>query len=571
MYFLALAADYDGTLAHHGVVDRQTCEALRQLKQSGRRLLLVTGRELPHLKAIFPELNIFDRVVAENGALVYDPRTQEERLIAEPPPDLFVQQLKRRGVAPISVGRSIVATWEPHETTVLEVIRELGLELQIIFNKGAVMVLPAGINKAAGLAAALSDLDISAHNVVAVGDAENDHAFLSKCGCAAAVANALPMVKAESDIRLAGDHGRGVIELIDRIEREDARIVPPSRHGILCGVDRAGAEVFLQPYHGSTLIAGRSGSGKSTFAIALTERMADKNYEFCVFDPEGDYKDLKRAVAVGDASSTPLAADAIKILGEAGSNVVVNTQTMLVPARGAFLSTLLPRVSHLRARTGRPHWLVIDEAHQILPAGEDVQPRLGDMPAAILITLHPEWISRELLHSVEVVVAFGRDAAEILQAFAAATGRPAPEAISPPRDGEFLFWPCAGDDCPCPVRAVRPRQAHIRHAGKYAHGDVGPVHAFYFRGPDGALHARAHNLTSFLTVARRLDDRVWERHLRSGDYQAWFRDVIKDEDLARETAEVQADTRLDPQQSRDLIGEAVRRRYAIPAIASARC
>jgi hypothetical protein len=426
------------------------------------------------------------------------------------------------------------------------------------------MVLPAGINKAAGLVAALSDLDLSAHNVVAVGDAENDHAFLSKCGCAAAVANALPMVKEAADIRLAGDHGRGVIELIERIEHEDARIVPLSRHGILCGLDRTGAEVYLQPYHGSTLIAGRSGTGKSTFAIALTERMADKSYEFCVFDPEGDYKDLRHAVAVGDASATPLATDAIKILGEAGSNVVVNAQAMPVPARSTFLSALLPRISRLRARTGRPHWLVVDEAHQILPAGEDSQPRLSDIPAAILITLHPEWISREMLQTVEVVIAFGRDAPGILHAFARAATLPAPAVISPPNDDEFLFWRCAGSECPCPVRAVGPRQAHVRHAGKYTHGDVGPVHSFYFRDADGALQARAHNLTSFLAAADKLDDRIWESHLREGDYAAWFRDVLKDEELARETEDVQADMSLDARQTRKLVGEAVRRRYAIP-------
>jgi hypothetical protein len=34
------------------------------------------------------------------------------------------------------------------ETTVLETIRDLGLELQVIFHKGAVMVLPTGANKA---------------------------------------------------------------------------------------------------------------------------------------------------------------------------------------------------------------------------------------------------------------------------------------------------------------------------------------------------------------------------------------------------------------------------------------
>jgi HAD superfamily hydrolase (TIGR01484 family) len=209
LYFLALAADFDGTIAHHGVVHPDTCGALQRLKETGRRLILVTGRELPSLQKAFPELAIFDLVVAENGALLYEPATRKENLIAPAPPAIFVEQLKQRNVTPLSVGHSIVATWEPNETTVLEVIRELGLELQIIFNKGAVMILPPGMNKATGLAAALAQLELSPHNVVGVGDAQNDHAFLHSCGCAAAVANALPPVKEAADIRLAGDHGAG--------------------------------------------------------------------------------------------------------------------------------------------------------------------------------------------------------------------------------------------------------------------------------------------------------------------------------------------------------------------------
>jgi hydroxymethylpyrimidine pyrophosphatase-like HAD family hydrolase len=89
--------------------------------------------------------------------------------------------------------------------------------LQIIFNKGAVMVLPAGINKASGLVAALAHLRLSPLNVVGIGDAENDHAFLSACGCAVGVANALPIVKAGADIVAAAPRGEGVAETIRRI------------------------------------------------------------------------------------------------------------------------------------------------------------------------------------------------------------------------------------------------------------------------------------------------------------------------------------------------------------------
>src|SRR5262249_49248088 len=156
---------------------------------------------------------------------------------------------------PISVGRVIVATWEPHETTVLATIRDLGLELQVIFNKGAVMILPAGVNKASGLAHALEKMELSPHNAVAVGDAENDHALLALCECSAAVSNALPTLKEAADIVTNADHGAGVVELIDELLHDDLASRDPNltRHHILLGTDDQGSEVRISP-HGETVL-----------------------------------------------------------------------------------------------------------------------------------------------------------------------------------------------------------------------------------------------------------------------------------------------------------------------------
>src|SRR5436309_15493066 len=109
MRYLALAADFDGTLAHDGRVDRPTLAALARLRASGRRLLLVTGRELDELLATFPEIGLFDRVVAENGALLYDPATKAARILAPAPPPALLDELRRRGL-PFSAGRPVVAT-----------------------------------------------------------------------------------------------------------------------------------------------------------------------------------------------------------------------------------------------------------------------------------------------------------------------------------------------------------------------------------------------------------------------------------------------------------------------------
>src|SRR5438477_4053049 len=143
MRYTAVALDFDGTIAHDSEVPGTVVEGLKRLKETGRKVLLVTGRELPELLSIFKGIGIFDRVVAENGALLYRPHSGERVELGEPPPPKLVEMLLARGV-PISVGQSIIATVEPHETVVLETIRALGLERPVIFNKGAVMILPPG-------------------------------------------------------------------------------------------------------------------------------------------------------------------------------------------------------------------------------------------------------------------------------------------------------------------------------------------------------------------------------------------------------------------------------------------
>lgn len=224
MMIAAFALDYDGTLATDGRVADATSAALQRLKASGAKLLLVTGRELPDLQQVFPRHELFDVIVAENGALLYWPARREQRLLAPAAPQALLQALKRERVQPLSVGRSIIATGRPNESKVLEAIRQSNLEWHIVFNKDAVMVLPSGVNKASGLAAALDALELSALNVLAVGDAENDHALLAACGYRVAVANAVEALKREADIVTAEPNGPGIVELIERFLHDPARL-----------------------------------------------------------------------------------------------------------------------------------------------------------------------------------------------------------------------------------------------------------------------------------------------------------------------------------------------------------
>ena len=110
MRYLVLATDYDGTLAHDGVTDADTVAAIDRFRAAGGRPILVTGRELPDLQRTFDRLDLFDRVVAENGGLLYDPATKRERMLGPASDPRLVELMRARAVTPLSVGRTIIAT-----------------------------------------------------------------------------------------------------------------------------------------------------------------------------------------------------------------------------------------------------------------------------------------------------------------------------------------------------------------------------------------------------------------------------------------------------------------------------
>jgi hydroxymethylpyrimidine pyrophosphatase-like HAD family hydrolase len=570
MRYHALAADYDGTLAHHGRIDDETWGALRRLRDSGRKLVMVTGRQIEDLFEIVPHPDVFDRIVAENGALIYDPAAKETRPTSDiEPPARFVEALRRRGVAPIAVGHTIVATWEPHEDTVLHVIRELGLELQVIFNKGAVMVLPSGVNKATGLAAALLELGLSAHNVVGVGDAENDHALLQACECGAAVANATAALKERADLVLEGGHGAGVRELIDRLLADDLAGVAPSlgRHHLLLGKTDHG-EVTIDPYEANLLICGTSGGGKSTITNGLLERLCKRGYQYAIVDPEGDYATDERAVVLGAPKRAPLVSEIMDVVKHPSEHVVANLLGIAVDHRPEFFAQLLPALSDLRTRTGRPHWVVLDEAHHLLPAGW--QPA-GDLPlrphGTIYVTVHPERVAASVLATINTVIAIGEGPARTLRDLCAARGIAPPAMIPEDRKlpaGQALYWRVGGPEAV--VVQIEPTKTEMtRHSRKYMEGNLGRDRAFYFRGPQGKLKLKAHNLQLFLHLADGVDDDTWMFHLRGGDYSLWLRTQVKDVELAGEVERIERDASLSAPDSRAAVRAAVDKRYTLPA------
>src|SRR6266545_666950 len=208
-HFRAIAVDYDGTLTANDRPDPLVLEALAATRRERRRLILVTGRILAELEQVFPEVrDCFDAIVAENGAVVWQPGGGVRTVV--PPVSVALEEaLCLRGI-PVHRGQVLLATGAMYDQTILQEITQLGLEDQLIHNRSALMVLPPGITKGTGLLEALSDLGISHHSTIGVGDAENDHSLLDACELGVAVANAVPGLKERADVVLAEPDGSGV-------------------------------------------------------------------------------------------------------------------------------------------------------------------------------------------------------------------------------------------------------------------------------------------------------------------------------------------------------------------------
>jgi phosphoglycolate phosphatase (TIGR01487 family) len=443
MRYTAVALDFDGTIAHDSEVPAHVVDGLRRLKETGRKVLLVTGRELPELLAIFKPIDLFDRVVAENGALLYRPHNGERVELGEPPPPKLVEALRAKGV-PISVGHSIIATVEPHETVVLNTIRELGLERPVIFNKGAVMILPPGINKASGLKAALQELGLSARNLVAAGDAENDHALLDSAEYSVAVANAITTLKEAADRVTREPRGDGVLELVADLVEHDLRNAPPKRErrALCIGKDATGKDITVPPAGVSMLVTGGHGSGKSSFTRRILERLCTAGYQFCVLDGRGEYLDFQPAVVFGTQETAPDPFEILTALEKPDLQAVVCLAAVMPQRRAAFFEKLNFELRTLREKTGRPHWLVIDEAQELTPRMETMSTD-GEPPAenAIYVTSDPSAIDPRIVASVQVVAVRGANARQSLEAVAGAlpSDRP-PEPLRAPGESEALVW-----------------------------------------------------------------------------------------------------------------------------------
>jgi hydroxymethylpyrimidine pyrophosphatase-like HAD family hydrolase len=568
-----LACDYDGTIADEGRLAPDTIAMLARVRESGRKLFLVTGRMLDDLKSVCPDVDrIFDLVVAENGGLLYAPDRREVRRLGDAPEPALIEALQRRGV-PFDLGSSILATTAAYSEAALAAIRETGVERSLVFNKGALMLLPGGVTKGTGLNAALDTVQLSARNLAGVGDGENDHAFLSMCECACAVADAVAALRERADVVAAGPGSRGAIEFIERhVLRDLADLAPRlTRHTIKIGEDLAGAPVGVGAHCTHLLVVGPSATGKTTLTAALVEQLVEAGRTACLIDPEGDYHSLvefQRVIVMGGKGehALPTPDELAQLLGRPGESLVLDLSALSRPEKVTYATKVLATANAVRGTRGMPHWLVIDEAHHIFPP--DGSQAMELLPAGAesfcLITLGVEDLPREITERVNTVAstdldAFRKATERVFGRYVHGLGLPTGTPLE--RGESAIAW--RDPDRPAVRFRVSPRRVeHRRHIRKYTEGELPPDRSFFFRGPDNAMNLRAANLVRFVELADGVGDPTWAHHLRTGEYSGWVREMIKDPELAAEIQELER-ANLPPAESRQRVLDAIRRRYAV--------
>jgi energy-coupling factor transporter ATP-binding protein EcfA2 len=369
-----------------------------------------------------------------------------------------------------------------------------------------------------------------------------------------------------------GDHGNGAIELIDQLIADDLASYSEELaiRDLAIGLDDRGQDVKIPAYGVSVLIAGPSGSGKSTTTTSLLERLVEKEYQFCVIDPEGDYEVFEAAVTIGTGEREPSTQEVLQVSNSPGQNVVVNLVGQKLSDRPDFFARLTPQLLGHRDQLGRPHWLIVDEAHHLLPPSWKMGTTFAaSVDRAVYITVHPDQLHPDVLKSVGIVIAVGPRPQETLDLYCKTQNVPAPRL--PPEEtpnGTVYLWDRRHSEPPRRVQIVPNKTERRRHIRKYAEGVLPPERSFYFRGPKSKLNLRAQNLILFLQLADGVDDETWMHHLKQRDYSQWFRDCIKDDSLACEADAIEHERRATAEETRLRIREAIEKRYTLPATGS---
>jgi len=545
-YFRAVAMDFDGTLTSGGRPADDVLDAIAETRAAGRRAILVTGRILTELRAVFPDVDHwFDAIVAENGAVTSG--TRGRRRLAAPVDPRVHRALQQQGHE-VRAGLVLLACRAEADVDALAAIQHLGLGYQLVYNRSELMILPGGVTKGTGLVQALADLGLSPHSAIGIGDAQNDHSLLEGCELGVAVFNAVDALKDHADLVLDERDGRGVAAFLRGPVLRGQQRVHPRRWHLDLGATSSGESVTVPASQINLLITGASRSGKSYLTGLVAEELIDLGYSVVLVDPEGDHTNLAQlpsVMAVGGHDAPPDIEHLTQLIGAGRGSVIVDLSQMSADTKHAYYQAAPARLEWLRAGNGLPHWVIFDEAHEPLhdqgPARTVYSPsRKGHC----LVTHRPADLCAEAGDDIDVLIAMLADPTldpldepdPVPDSLARFTGLTRHAVIT--RLGDLHGAPAVlvRRSAPHDLVAFTPkgrRTSHVRHWHRYTSSTLDWHHRFHFHRaelqPTGVVAA---NITQFDQAVAHCDPTILAHHLRNGDFSRWIGGTLRDEILA---------------------------------------
>ena len=571
MRFSVLALDYDGTIARDGILNSEVRTAITEARATGIVVIIVSGRILSDLKQAAGDLQFVDAVVAENGAVLAFP-SGRSRLIGHPPPPLFVEELRRRGIEYMA-GQCVVEADASSAPRVLAVIRELELPLVLLFNRSRLMVLPQAISKATGLREVLNAFRLSVHNAIAIGDAENDHELLGACEVGVAVSWGSRALQEEAEEVVQGDGPSAVAAYIRQAVKK--KTLPPDHLGrrqIMLGVREDGSPLSLAIRGRNGLLAGDPQSGKSWITGLFCEQLILQGYCVCVIDPEGDYVELEAlpgVVAFGGEGPPPPLRDLSEALRHPDRSVVVDLSHVPYNEKVDYLNSLLPILASLRQTTGLPHRIVVDEAHYFIHAPNAQQLLDLNSAAYTLVTYRVSELHPELRKALDTVMVKRTTDPHEVRALLAMYGDKNVESewetvLRGLADNEAILLPGIGEvGGKWQKFKLLPRLTpHVRHRAKYLDVPIAEGKEFVFTDNGKPVETPARTLKELVALMPSSPPEVLDGHARRGDFSRWVADVFHDRPLVSDVRKVEQRYRLG--HIRDLypaLAETIQERY----------
>jgi hypothetical protein len=548
-YFKAIAIDFDGTLTSGGRPDERVLASLAEARDAGMALLLVTGRVVSDLLHVFPDAEQwFDVIVGENGAVIR--RDGVSHALTAPVPLELDAPLVERGVF-FQRGQVLLACSSEDELVVLEQVRRLGADCQLIRNRGALMVLPSTISKGSGLRVALEDLGISYHSVIGIGDAENDLALLRQSELGVAVGNAVESLKRQADIVLTAIAGEAVAGFLRNRLLGEAPLPVSRRWQVTLGQSENGGRIRMPASQVNLLFVGDSGVGKSYAAGLFAERAVDLGYSVCVIDPEGDHAPLghlHQVVALGGSGPLPPAESVPQLLRQQLGSVVADLSLLGEEQQARYAAELLQALDEERSRTGLPHWIIVDEAQ--VPFGDEAAAcqTFRGQKGLCLVSYDPAKLCRSSELDFDFLIAIpgknGIDPAA-LEGMRERWGIDPLDRLPAPREGQALLARLGHSPRVERFKLGRRFVQHVRHWHKYADAHLPPGSMFQFRDDLGLTGARADNLATFRRELLLCDPKALEHHAAHNDFSNWLAHAIHDETLASTARELEGESRAD--------------------------